>query len=191
MNSSVKVSQSEKILDAAFKCIATKGYANVSLRDIANEAGVVLSQLNYYYKNKEGLFTEVIKVMGKKYLLEFEQCLKGGETTQEKISIFIQFSKDMIRDKSELLRLLYDFISLALWSPSSKELLRDLLKDLSVIIENNIIDDVSFDDLVKEYNINSLARLILGTLLGTSLQVILEPDDDSILESLNIIQGVI
>jgi len=191
MNSSVKVSQSEKILNAAFKCISTKGYANVSLRDIANEAGVVLSQLNYYYKNKEGLFTEVIKVMGKKYLLEFEQCLKGGESTKEKISVFIEFSRDLIKNKSELLRLLYDFISLALWLPSSKKLLRDLLKDLSAIIENNIIEDVYFDDLIKKYNINSLARLILGTLLGTSLQVILEPDDDNILESLNIIQGVI
>jgi AcrR family transcriptional regulator len=51
-------SQAERIFNAAFKCISTKGYANVSLRDIANEAGVVLSQLNYY-KNKEGLFKKV------------------------------------------------------------------------------------------------------------------------------------
>ena len=191
MNSSVKVSQSEKILNAAFKCISGKGYANVSLRDIAKEADVVLSQLNYYYKNKEGLFTEVIKAMGKKYLLEFEQCLKGGETTKEKTSVFIEFFKDMIKNKTELLRLLYDFISLALWSSSAKKILGDLLKDLSVIIENNIIDDVYFDNLIKEYNINSLARLILGILLGTSLQAILESNEDSILESLNIIQGVI
>lgn len=66
MNSTEKFTQSQKILDTAFKCISERGYANVSLRDIANEAGVVLSQLHYYYKNKEGLFTEVIKVMGKK-----------------------------------------------------------------------------------------------------------------------------
>lgn len=64
-----KLNQSEKILLAAFKCISSKGYANVSLRDIADEAGVVLSQLNYYYKNKEGLFTEVVKMMIGKYLL--------------------------------------------------------------------------------------------------------------------------
>jgi AcrR family transcriptional regulator len=190
MSSSVEISQSEKILDAAFKCISTKGYANVSLRDIANEAGVVLSQLNYYYKNKEGLFTEVIKVMGKKYIAEFEQCLEGGETTQEKISFFIEFSKEMIKEKSELFRLLYDFISLALWSPSSKELLRNLFNDLSIIIEDNIIDDVSYVDSFKEYNPNSLARLILGTLFGTAIQVMLEPEDKHIVESLDVIQGV-
>ena len=186
MSSSSKVSQSEKILDAAFRCISTKGYANVSLRDIANEAGVVLSQLNYYYKNKEGLFTEVIKIMGEKYLLEFEQCLEGGETTQEKILFFIEFFKELIEEKSELIRLLYDFISLALWSPSSKKLLRDLFKDLSIIVENNI----SFENSLKEYNSNSLARMMLGTLFGTSIQVMLEPEDKNILKSLDAIQAV-
>ena len=185
-----KVTQSEKILNAAFKCISANGYANVSLRDIANEAGVVLSQLNYYYKNKEGLFTEVIKVMGKKYLLEFEQCLKGGETAQEKLLLFIDFFKDLIEEKSELIRLLYDFISLALWSTSSKMILRDLFKDLSIIIENNIIDNISFVDSLKGYNYNSLARMMLGTLFGTAIQIMLEPDDKNILESLDAIQAI-
>jgi len=54
-------SQSEKILSAAYGCISTRGYANVSLRDIADEAGVALSQLHYYYKSKEGLFKEVVQ----------------------------------------------------------------------------------------------------------------------------------
>ena len=96
----------------------------------------------------------------------------------------------MITEEADLLRLLYDFISLALWSPSSKELLRDLFRDLSIIIENNIIDDVSFEDSFKEYNSNSLARLILGALFGTALQAMLEPNDSNILDSLNTIQDV-
>ena len=50
-----------KILISAFECISTNGYANVSLRDIASEAGVALSQINYYFNNKEGLFVEVVK----------------------------------------------------------------------------------------------------------------------------------
>ncbi|MBS3973119.1 MAG: helix-turn-helix transcriptional regulator, partial [Erysipelotrichia bacterium] len=61
-------SQPEKILIAAFEVISSKGYANVSTRDIADKAGVVLSQLNYYFKNKEGLFKEVVRMMVDKYL---------------------------------------------------------------------------------------------------------------------------
>jgi len=65
---SEKISQSKKILQTAYQCLSTRGYANVSMRDIADEAGVALSQLNYYYKNKEGLFTEVVKMMMNQYL---------------------------------------------------------------------------------------------------------------------------
>jgi len=42
-----KANQSERILQTAFECISSKGYANVSMRDIADEAGVALSQLMY------------------------------------------------------------------------------------------------------------------------------------------------
>ncbi len=72
--------QSEVILSAAYNCIATQGCANTSLWDIAESAGVVLSQLNYYYKNKEGLFIEVIKMMINKYRAEVESRIQLDET---------------------------------------------------------------------------------------------------------------
>ncbi|WP_152643778.1 TetR family transcriptional regulator [Paenibacillus terrae] len=36
---------------AAFKCISTEGYTNVSMCDVTEEAGVLLNQLNYYFKD--------------------------------------------------------------------------------------------------------------------------------------------
>ena len=79
MTNNLSINQSQKILDAAFKCISKNGYANVSMRSIAEEANVVLSQVNYYYKNKEGLFIEVIRTLSKRYLVQFEECLKIGD----------------------------------------------------------------------------------------------------------------
>lgn len=81
-----KTSQSEKILQTAFQCLSTKDYANVSMRDIADEAGVALSQLNYYYKIKKGLFTQVVKMMMHQYLHEVEDKLKSTTNTKEKIT---------------------------------------------------------------------------------------------------------
>jgi len=104
-----EASQSQRILYAAFKCISTKGYANVSLRDIADEAGVVLSQLNYYYKNKEGLFTEVVKMLAQQYLREIEDILKNGESKNEKIACLIKYFQEMLRNNPELFKLLFRF----------------------------------------------------------------------------------
>lgn len=87
--------QSEVILSAAYNCIATQGCANTSLWDIAESAGVVLSQLNYYYKNKEGLFIEVIKMMINKYRAEVESRIQLDETAIERMISLIHSHQEV------------------------------------------------------------------------------------------------
>ena len=104
MNNEIeRTNQSEKILLAAFKCISSKGYADVSLRDIASEAEVALSQLSYYYKNKEGLFVEVVKLLVQRYLLGIENCLQKSATVNGKISALVKYFQEMLVERPEIL----------------------------------------------------------------------------------------
>ena len=50
----------EKILAAARKLISYFGIKKTSIADIAREAGMSQSNLYYYFKNKEAIYTEVI-----------------------------------------------------------------------------------------------------------------------------------
>lgn len=179
-------SQSERILLAAFKCISTRGYANVSMRDIAEEAGVVLSQLNYYFKNKEGLFKEVLKIMISKYLIEIEDALLLEKSAKERAKSLIVYFQKMIRYNPELFKLLYDFTGLALWSPAFASLLNDLFKDLSVVIEKYFFDSSQVKD-IKGFSTKSLSRLIVGSMFGTGIQVLLDSNED-LPEALNAMQ---
>jgi AcrR family transcriptional regulator len=185
-----KVNQSEMILNAAFECISSKGYANVSLRDIADEAGVVLSQLNYYYKNKEGLFTEVIKMMIRKYRQEVENHLRNGTTPKEKIAELVKYYQEVLKDNPKLFRLLYDFSSMALWSASFSKLLCSLYDDLAELIETHVLKDISANSSLMDYTPISIARMILGAMFGTAIQVILDPQEKRITESLDAIELV-
>jgi len=178
--------QSEKILLAAYMCISTRGYATVSMRDIADEAGVVLSQLNYYFKNKEGLFKEVVGIMISKYLKEIEESLKQKNSPQKKIEGLINYFKNMLQLNPELFKLLYDFTGLAIWSPVFSGLLSELFKDLSGIIEKYIFNDLQIKDL-KGYSAKTLSRLILGSMFGTGIQVLLDQDEE-LSEALNAMQ---
>lgn len=180
--------QSEKILLAAFHCISSKGYANVSLRDIAHEAGVVLSQLNYYFKNKEGLFTEVIKLMAQKYLREVEQCLQKGDAPKDKISSLIKYFREMLKSNPALFRMLYDLTGLALWSSALKDLLCSLFKGLSDLIEKHILHDIPMRGNLEGYSPKSIARMILGAMLGTAIQVILDSGEENLPEALNAVE---
>lgn len=191
MNNEIKeTSQSEKILLAAFKCISSKGYANVSLRDIADEAGVALSQLSYYYKNKEGLFAEVIKLLMQKYLLEIESCLQKSATINEKISAFVKYFQEMLVERSEIFKILHDFTSMAIWSVFSRKLLRNLFKDLSNLVEQHIFNNLAATDNLTSYPSKTMARVLLGTVFGVAMQVTLDPEEADIPDSLNVVQAV-
>lgn len=61
----------EKIKVAARNVFKKKGFAATRTRDIAEEAGVNLALLNYYFKSKELLFNEVMFEI----ILDFKQTL--------------------------------------------------------------------------------------------------------------------
>lgn len=52
----IDTSTEEKIIEAARKVFTQKGYAATRTRDIAEEAGINLALLNYYFRSKEKLF---------------------------------------------------------------------------------------------------------------------------------------
>jgi AcrR family transcriptional regulator len=49
-----------RILDAAFRCLATSGYAALSVREIAKDAGVNHALINYYFGTKDRLVIAVL-----------------------------------------------------------------------------------------------------------------------------------
>lgn len=174
---SCKQSQSEKILIAASECISKKGYANVSMRDIANEAGVVLSQLNYYFSNKEGLFKEVVKMMTDKYLRDIEEALKTEESPKERLKQLIKYFRKMLQYNPKLFKLLYDFTGLALWSPVFSDLLSSLYNDLADLVENYILSNFQIIRS-KGISVKSLSRLIIGSMFGIGVQVLIDHDEE-------------
>lgn len=51
----------QALLDAAQTLLAEKSYRSISIRDIAQRAGVQSAMISYYFGNKEGLFIEMIE----------------------------------------------------------------------------------------------------------------------------------
>jgi AcrR family transcriptional regulator len=51
----------ERILSAASRLFADKGFANVSVRDICKETGTTAPVIYYYFRSKKGLFDAVAK----------------------------------------------------------------------------------------------------------------------------------
>ena len=85
----VDLSTEEKIKEAAKKVFLKKGYAATRTRDIAEEAGINLALLNYYFRSKEKLFDLIMLEKLEKFFGTIAPVLNNVNTTlEQKITLF-------------------------------------------------------------------------------------------------------
>jgi len=77
------LSTEEKIKTAASQVFTRKGYAATRTRDIAEEAGINLALLNYYFRSKEKLFEIVMVEKMSKFFGAVAQVLEDKSMTVE------------------------------------------------------------------------------------------------------------
>lgn len=97
------ISTEEKIIEAARKIFMQKGYAATRTRDIAEEAGINLALLNYYFRSKEKLFQQV---MAEKVYQLFSVILPIVDndmlTLDEKIETLVRKYIDLLLENPDL-----------------------------------------------------------------------------------------
>lgn len=55
------MSTRDQILDSAWKLFSSRGFEDVSVRDVTNDANVNLASVSYHFGSKDGLIQEVVK----------------------------------------------------------------------------------------------------------------------------------
>lgn len=96
--SNSKVKRKDRILDAAEALFAKHGFDGVSMRKVAEDAGVDLALSSYHFGNKRGLFDAVLmrraEVLNETRLAALERCKaeagEGGPTVEAIINAFLE-----------------------------------------------------------------------------------------------------
>ena len=76
-DASEAVDTRSKILDAAFRRLATEGYAALSVREIAKDAGVNHALINYHFRSKDQLVIEVLDAANRRLLARQAAMYQG------------------------------------------------------------------------------------------------------------------
>jgi AcrR family transcriptional regulator len=96
-------STEEKIKQAARKVFTQKGFAATRTRDIAEEAGINLALLNYYFRSKEKLFDMVMLENLQQFLMAMGSVLHNQNTDLEaKVTIVAANYIDMLKANPDL-----------------------------------------------------------------------------------------
>lgn len=101
-----------QILDSAEQLLGEKGYDGVSIREVADLAGVNKALVFYYYKSKQGLFARVLE----RYYQAHQEALasaftKEQGTLRERIHRMIDAYVDFIGSHQHAPRLVQNLLS--------------------------------------------------------------------------------
>jgi len=116
------------ILDAAERVFATKPFDSVSMREIADEAGMATSSIYTYFPHQETLFVEACVRDHKNLMSEIMESLKDGESMNlsEIINTYIDFYARNIA----FFRMMTLFMSKGDLSAESMEKLNDIIRQI-------------------------------------------------------------
>lgn len=97
----------ERLLESAIRLFNRKGYAAASVREIVAEAGVSKPVLYYYFRNKEGIYLDIMREGFSKFESMLEATTGERKSSAERIRRLSGRSLDLFREHIEVARLMY------------------------------------------------------------------------------------
>jgi AcrR family transcriptional regulator len=108
-----------RILDAAFRRLVAEGYAALSVREIARDAGVNHALINYHFRSKEQLVIDVLDAVNQRLLARQSTMYQSGGGFAEKWAAARRFYADDLA--SGFVRLQAELMAASLSNPTLRE----------------------------------------------------------------------
>lgn len=103
-SSTTQLSTREQILQAAFETFGDLGYAETTVRKIADRAGIAPGSIYTYFADKKELFRATVEAGWKDFEAEIEEILQRDQSYQESLTSIVERGFESLRQMSPLLR---------------------------------------------------------------------------------------
>lgn len=104
----------QRILSAAARVFARKSYAAAGVREIAQEAGVNISMISYYFGGKEGVLKEIVNQTFARYEEMLKQCIDENKSIEENIRCVAHGLIRFFRERTEEAIVAFDIMPLTI-----------------------------------------------------------------------------
>jgi AcrR family transcriptional regulator len=101
-----------QIVDAAAAVMSRQGYANTSMKDIAQEAGIAQGLIHYYFGSKEDLLVAVVRDQNLRMIAEVEAAMvEAGDDPLAQMWASVKSIRDGCGSRPEFIRLYFDLLT--------------------------------------------------------------------------------
>jgi len=152
------------IMEKAEKLFAEKGFAGTSVRDIADEAGVNLAMISYYFGSKEKLLENIFRFRGENITLQLETMLQNKiMTSLEKVDQMIDRYVERIMDQQSFYKIMMREQIAKNYGPMHKQIRQLITKNQELI--RQLIEE---GQMKGEFKKNIDVPLMMAVLIGTT-----------------------
>ena len=164
----------EAILDAACKVMARKGFAQVSMNDIAKEAGEHKSLLFYYFKNKDQLFLELFHHLSRKYVDMISDIAELPNDFDDKLAKGFNTFHQFMTDDPEWLLMILELIVHSNHNPENKSDVISLYQRLMVLIGSGFTEAEKLRMQERKIDGQVVSSLIIAMMIGLGVLNVLD-----------------
>jgi len=166
-----------KLLDAAVRLFAHKGYPGTSTREIVEAAGVTKPMLYYYFQSKEGLLAAAIDHFLDAFHERLRQVVVGPREVKQQLVEFVWAHLDFCQEHKPLARLFFALF----FGPDDQKSLVDLEKytQQGHEILQAIVAQAAADGLIRPGTEEDLVMALHGSI---HIWVIAALNDEAVLD---------
>ena len=168
-----------RIIEAAERCLERSGYGGMSVRDIAQEAGVSKSLLHYHFLSKEHVFLELQIAVYNRLAARVTTALARIEPGTERSLMALDALLEVLRNQADL-PLHTEIWSRSLTNPKLRSHARRLREYLRVVAIDTIekLLGPALDRL--PFGADVAADVVLAAISGLSLQAAFDDGEDRV-----------
>ena len=172
----------ERIIAAASKVLAEKGYEATTLREISREAQAAPGLVHYYFGGKDELLVEVLQAAGRRFHQRMERLVQEVPAERSLDAVLTQLH-ERVELEPEVYRLRYESFSLGLHNPLIEPKVRERLAqrrdELGSVIAKVLENSEGTEGAQRSsHDPTLLAALLLSIFDGLALQKIMDPTFD-------------
>ena len=145
-----------EVIDAALEAAAEHGLRNLSLTDVANQAGVTRGALLYYYEDLEAILVEAHAAGLERVGAERVALVEQRNGAADKLSTAIEAGLPS-GPEDALMRLLYEFDVLAGKSPLHDQLVQQLYGEQLALYQRILEEGVASGDFTLTGPLDDIA----------------------------------
>lgn len=168
--SSHDASTRDQILSAAFRTLVAAGYNQVSMRMIAEEAGVNQSLLHYYFGSKENLMLEVLGYVNDQLLDRQRKMYAEARSFEAIWATALEYFEEDVR--SGYVRALWELWAQGLSNPRIKKRWSEMIqhwRDLVTGLARQALAEYGLQDAFKP---EVLGRVLGDLYLGAEVEIL-------------------